>query len=66
MIKFPLLIEVINRGIFMSQKHKERFHFNLYYIFKEDKNNNTIPKDKALKLFQRIIKYISGIDHNKF
>ena len=45
----------------MSQKHQEKIHLNLYYIFKEDKNNNAIPNDKAEKLLQRIIKYINGL-----
>ena len=49
----------------MSQKHQEKFNLNLYYIFKEDKNNNTIPKDKSIKLFQRIIKYIIGSKNKK-
>ena len=32
-----------------------REHFNIYYIFKEDKEQNTLSKHRALLLWENII-----------
>ena len=32
-----------------------REHFNIYYIFKEDKEQNTLPNQRALLLWKNIM-----------
>ena len=34
-------------------------HYNLYYIFKEDKEQNQLQKSKALVLWENIIKVLN-------
>ena len=40
----------------MSKKIEKTRHYNLYYIFKEDKERNQLPKSNALILLNNVIK----------
>ena len=44
---FPL----ISKGEFFMEKN----HYNLYYILKEDQQNNAIPPPRVLQILQAIL-----------
>ena len=61
-----LMVTVGNQeGLYVTENLRKE-HFNLYYIFKEDKKQNQLQKSKALILWNNIIKTISNINGARF
>ena len=51
-----LMVTVGNQeGLYVTENLRKE-HFNLYYIFKEDKERNQLQKSEALILWNNIIK----------
>ena len=51
-----LMVTVGNQeGLYVTENLRKE-HFNLYYIFKEDKEKNQLQKSEALILWSNIIK----------
>ena len=51
-----LMVTVGNQEGFYVTENLRKEHFNLYYIFKEDKERNQLQKSEALILWISIIK----------
>ena len=44
----------------MEEKKKHKEHSNLYYIFLADKQNHTLPEDRAAQMWENILNHFQN------
>ena len=48
----------------MTKPCYQKGHFNLYYIFLEDKQNNALSEEKAAKIKREVLRRLSELKNN--